>query len=167
MAKNKATCDKFDLSSVTTVWTGAAPLGMETAEDMHRLWPHWLLRQGYGMTESSTVVSSTPYNDIDFGSSGCLLPGFEARIVSEGGKDITEYDQPGELLVKSPSVVLGYLSNKQANLETFRDGWLHSGDKAVIRKSPKGNEHIWIVDRMKELIKVKVSLRVTTFLAPS
>lgn len=109
------------------------------------------------MTESCTVVCSTPYDDIDFGSSGCLLPSYEARIVSEEGIDVEEYDQPGELLVKSPSVVLGYLDNDQANQETFQDGWLRTGDKALVRKSPKGNEHIWIVDRMKELIKVKVS----------
>ena len=110
------------------------------------------------MTEASTVASSTPYNDIDFGSSGCLLPGFEARIIAEDGKNITEYDEPGELLVKSPSVVLGYLNNEEANRETFQDGWLRSGDKAVIHKSPRGNEHVWIVDRMKELIKAKVSI---------
>lgn len=48
MTKNKALCDKFDLGSVTVLWTGAAPLGAETADDVHKLWPNWLLRQGYG-----------------------------------------------------------------------------------------------------------------------
>ena len=111
------------------------------------------------MTESCTVVCSTPHDDIDFGSSGCLLPGFEARIIDEEGQDITEHDRAGELLVKSPSVTLGYLDNPEATKEAFIDGgWLKSGDKALIHKSPQGNEHIWIVDRMKELIKVKVSL---------
>ena len=109
------------------------------------------------MTESSTVVTSTPYNDIVFGSSGCLLPSIQARIVSEEGVDITDHDQAGELLVKSPTVVLGYLNNDEANTETFEDGWLRTGDKAVIRRSAKGNEHVWIVDRVKELIKVKVT----------
>ena len=60
-------------------------------------------------------------------------------------------------MVKSPSVVLGYLNNPQANKETFQDGWMRTGDEAVVRKSPQGNEHIFIVDRIKELIKVKVS----------
>lgn len=74
------------------------------------------------------------------------------------GVEVTGYDQPGELLVKAPSVVLGYLNNEEANRETFQDGWMRTGDVAVIRKSPKGTEHCFIVDRIKELIKVKVSV---------
>ena len=73
------------------------------------------------------------------------------------GVEITGYDQPGELVVKSPSVVLGYLNNEKANKETFQDGWMRTGDEAVVSVSPKGYEHIFIVDRIKELIKVKVS----------
>ena len=85
-----------------------------------------------------------------------LLPSIQARIVSTDGTEITEYDQPGELVVKSPSVVLGYLKNPQANKETFQEGWMRTGDEAVVKKSAQGNEHIFIVDRIKELIKVKV-----------
>ena len=96
-------------------------------------------------------------NDIWFGSSGSLLPCVQAKIVSIEGNEITGYDQPGELVVKSPSVVLGYLNNDTANKETFQDGWMRTGDEAVIRKAPGGNEHVFIVDRIKELIKVKVA----------
>ena len=109
-----------------------------------------------GLTETSTVICSTPVDDIWFGSSGSLLPAVEAKIVSIEGNEITGYDQPGELVVKSPSVVLGYLNNEKANKETFQDGWMRTGDEAVVKKGPKGTEHIWIVDRIKELIKVKV-----------
>lgn len=109
-----------------------------------------------GLTETSTVVCATPENDIWYGSSGCLLPLVKARLISPEGNEITAYDKPGELVVRSPSVVLGYLKNEAASKETFRDGWMWTGDVAVVRKSPKGNEHIWIVDRIKELIKVKV-----------
>ena len=108
------------------------------------------------MTESGPCVTSTPCDDPMFGSAGCILPAFEVRILSEEGKDIKEYDQPGELVVKSKAVVLGYLNNPEANKETFQNGWLRTGDKALIRKSPRGNEHVWIVDRMKEMIKVNV-----------
>lgn len=80
----------------------------------------------------------------------------EARLMSPEGNEIKAYDKPGELVVRSPSVVLGYLKNEAASKETFRDGWMWTGDVAVVRKSPNGNEHIWIVDRIKELIKVKV-----------
>ncbi|KAL8687537.1 MAG: hypothetical protein Q9218_006319 [Villophora microphyllina] len=79
----------------------------------------------------------------------------EARIMSIEGTEITGYDQPGELVVRSPSVVLGYLNNDEANRETFKDGWMRTGDVAVIRKNKNGNEHCFIVDRIKELIKVK------------
>jgi len=121
-----------------------------------------------GLTETCTVVCSTAEDDIFLGSSGSLLPGFTAKIVSPDGKEVSGYDQPGELVVQSPSVVLGYLNNEKANEETFlqdTDGkgrWMRTGDEAVIRKSPKGNEHIFIVDRIKELIKVKVR----TYLQP-
>jgi acyl-CoA synthetase (AMP-forming)/AMP-acid ligase II len=78
------------------------------------------------------------------------------------GVEITGYNQPGELVVQSPSVVLGYLNNPKANKETFFDAadgkgrWMRTGDEAEIRKAPSGNEHVFIVDRIKELIKVKV-----------
>ena len=84
------------------------------------------------------------------------------------GKEIETYDTAGELLLKSPSIVLGYYGNEKADGETFvgegEDGrWLRTGDEAMVRKSPNGpdgNEHVWIIDRIKELIKVKVRLAI-------
>ena len=175
---------KYDISSVDVIFSGAAPLGAETAEELQKIYPSWKIRQGYGefllslahvrnfaayshllgLTETSTVVCSSPEDDIYFGSSGCLLPGYTAKIMSIDGVEITGYDQPGELVVQSPSVVLGYLNNDKANIETFLDDtdgkgrWMRTGDEALIRKSPKGAEHVFIVDRIKELIKVKVCL---------
>jgi len=117
-----------------------------------------------GLTETCTVVCSSAETDIFFGTSGSLLPGYKAKIMSIEGVEITGYEQPGELVVQSPSVVLGYLNNDKANQETFLDDtdglgrWMRTGDEAVIRKSPAGSEHIAIVDRIKELIKVKVRL---------
>ena len=108
-----------------------------------------------GLTETSTVITSTSDHDIFLGSCGSLLPEVQAKIVSVEGTEITGYDQPGELVVKSPSVVLGYLNNPAADKETFQDGWMRTGDEAVIKKSESGNEHVFVVDRIKELIKVK------------
>lgn len=160
MVKNRPTLSKFDLSSVKQIFTGAAPLGKETAEDLNKQYPTWMVRQGYGLTETCTVVCSTNPTDIWFGSSGCLLPGYEAKVLSAEGNEITGYNQPGELCVKSPSVVLGYLKNDKATKETFVDfaegRFMRTGDEVEFRKSPNGNEHIWVVDRIKELIKVKV-----------
>ncbi|KAL6718823.1 hypothetical protein ACLMJK_003057 [Lecanora helva] len=155
MVKNNALLSKFDLTSVTSIFTGAAPLGKETADELQSQYPDWAIRQGFGMTETATVVCSSPTNDIWIGSCGSLLPRVEAKIVSPEGAEITEYDKPGELVVKSPSVVLGYLNNDKANEETFQNGWMRTGDEAVVRRAPSGNEHVFIVDRIKELIKVK------------
>jgi acyl-CoA synthetase (AMP-forming)/AMP-acid ligase II len=85
------------------------------------------------------------------------------KLLSLEGVEITGYNQPGELVVQSPSVVLGYLNNDKANKETFiedtdgRGRWMRTGDEAEIRKASSGNEHVVITDRIKELIKVKVS----------
>ncbi|TVY37545.1 Acyl-CoA ligase, partial [Lachnellula subtilissima] len=161
MAKNQPACSKYDLSSVTGIFTGAAPLGAETAQELQHIYPSWKIRQAYGLTETSTVVCCSAEDDIWFGSSGSLVPGINAKIMSIEGVEITGYDQPGELVVQSPSVVIGYLNNEKANTETFLDDtdgkgrWMRTGDEAVIRKAPSGNEHVFIVDRIKELIKVK------------
>jgi acyl-CoA synthetase (AMP-forming)/AMP-acid ligase II len=161
MTKNKAILDKFDLSSVKIVFTGAAPLGKETAEELGEQYPTWMIRQGYGLTETSTVVTSTSGHDIWFGSSGSIIPMIKCRLVDpESGKDITTYDSPGELWVDGPAVTLGYKNNDKANAETYvtdsQGRWMRTGDEAVIRKAPSGNEHLFITDRIKELIKVKV-----------
>ncbi|OCT54918.1 4-coumarate--CoA ligase-like 7 [Cladophialophora carrionii] len=159
MVKNRDLTKKYDLSSVTSIFTGAAPLGKETAEELASQFPTWKIRQGYGLTETCTVVCSSSPRDIWFGSSGCLIPGFEAKVMSIEGNEITGYNQPGELLVKSPSIVLGYLKNEKATQETFVDmpegRFMRTGDEVEFRVSPNGNEHIWVVDRIKELIKVK------------
>ncbi|KAK3330473.1 hypothetical protein B0H66DRAFT_612080 [Apodospora peruviana] len=159
MLSSQDVCKKYDLSSVRLLFTGAAPLGKETVEEMHRIYPTWTIGQGYGMTESATVVCSTSEHDVHQGTSGSLVPGTRAKIVDADGKEITDYDTPGELLVQSPSVTLGYLNNEKATSEAFfwdEDGrWLRTGDEVIVTKSALGYEHLTIVDRLKELIKVK------------
>lgn len=155
MVNNKKILDKFDLSSITGIFCGAAPLGPEVIQKLGQFYPEWDFIQGYGLTETCTVVTSTSTLDILHGSVGSILPGFEVRLVTVEGQEITGYDQPGELWARSPSVVLGYLNNETANKETFVDGYMRTGDEAVRRKGPNGHDHWFIVDRIKELIKVK------------
>ena len=111
------------------------------------------------MTETSTVVTTTSEHDICIGTSGSLVPGARGKVVDPDGKEITEYGKPGELLVQSPSVVLGYLNNEKATDEAFvwhEDGrWLRTGDEVIVTKAESGYEHVTIVYRLKELIKVK------------
>lgn len=158
--RNQAIAREYDLSSVRYLFTGAAPLGAETCEDILKIYPHWHIGQGYGMTETATGISSTMETDMLTGTSGCLLPGARAKILDTEGNEVTEYEQKGELLYQGPSVTLGYLNNEKATAETFiwdNDGrWIRTGDEVLVRMSPKGNEHFVVVDRIKELIKVKV-----------
>ncbi|KAH7157934.1 hypothetical protein B0J13DRAFT_184879 [Dactylonectria estremocensis] len=159
MLSNQDLCRKYDLSSVRFAFSGAAPLGMETMNDILKIYPNWHLCQGYGLTETSPVVTSTSELDILPGSSGCLLPGLRAKLIDVNGNEVTEYETPGELLVQGPTVVLGYLNNQNSTASTFihdKDGrWMRTGDEVLVRKSPQGNEHFVITDRIKELIKVK------------
>lgn len=159
MLRNPKICAKYDLSSLRFVYTGAAPLGAETHEEMVKAFPFLQVGQGYGMTETSTVVTSTGENDVVVGTSGSLAPACRAKLIGEDGHEITEYDKRGELWVQSPSVTLGYLNNERATSEAYvwdHDGrWIRTGDVAIVTKSPSGNEHISVVDRLKELIKVK------------
>ncbi|ROT34665.1 AMP-binding enzyme [Sodiomyces alkalinus F11] len=160
LLRNQELCRKYDLSAVRYLYTGAAPLGAETVDDVKRQYPKWRVGQAYGMTETCTVVCTTSETDIDVGSSGSLVPGTRAKIVDPTtGQEITEDNKPGELLVQGPSVVLGYLNNTKATAETFvwlEDGrWIRTGDEVIVRKAASGHEHLVIVDRIKELIKVK------------
>ncbi|KAM5356953.1 hypothetical protein ACJ41O_003599 [Fusarium nematophilum] len=158
LLNNKGECRRHDLSSVRFVYTGAAPLGGETVDDILNMYPTWRIGQGYGLTETATVVTSTSELDILQGSVGSLVPHTRAKLLDPEGNEITDYDTPGELYLQSPSVVLGYLNNERASAETFiwdNDGrWIRTGDEVLVRKSPAGNEHFVVVDRIKELIKV-------------
>ncbi|RKL38066.1 hypothetical protein BFJ72_g7528 [Fusarium proliferatum] len=152
-------CQKYNLDSVRLVFSGAAPLGGETIQKLLELYPKWRISQGYGLTEASPAVFHTSEADPVLGSSGSLLPGAKVKIIDQHGSEVTSYETPGELYVQAPNVVLGYLHNEKANAETFvhrNDGrWLRTGDEVLVRKSPRGNDHFFIVDRIKELIKVK------------
>lgn len=114
------------------------------------------------MTETSVCVSIPSEHDITARASGSLLPGTSVKLLDERGMEITQLEKPGEILVQAPSVVLGYLHNGKANAATFVydiDGrWIRTGDVGLMSKTNSGNEQLVIVDRIKELIKVMVSM---------
>ncbi|MCU4186742.1 AMP-binding protein [Acidiferrimicrobium sp. IK] len=141
-----------DLSSVRHVVSGAAPLGAALAEKARRR-VGCQVQQGYGMTEASPGVTWVPADgtvECPPGSVGVLVPGTEARIVDPVTGDDT--DGPGELWVRGPQVMAGYLDAPDATAATLVDGeWLRTGD--IVRVDDAGVW--WIVDRLKELIKYK------------
>ncbi|KAB7503840.1 4-coumarate--CoA ligase 1 [Armadillidium nasatum] len=107
---------------------------------------------GYGMTESSPVVTMTPKGRFTVGSCGVLMPNTEAKLVDPNTEEIVNpFENEGELRVRGPQVMKGYLKNEKATRETIKDGWLCTGDIAKVDK----NENIYVIDRIKELIKVK------------
>jgi len=143
--------DTYDLSSIEQVFSGAAPLGAEVSDAVAKRLD-CISVQGFGMTELSPVSHTTPLGKPKSGSSGTALPNTICRIVDpESGADLP-VGKEGELWIKGPQVMKGYLNNEKATKETLTpDGWLKTGDIAYIDE----DGYMFIVDRLKELIKFK------------
>ncbi len=143
--------DSYDLSSLRQVFSGAAPLGAElAAKAAARL--GCAVVQGYGMTELSPVSHQTVEGDYRPGTCGVTISNTQSRIVDpETGED-QPVGERGELWVRGPQVMLGYLNNPVATADTIDpEGWLRTGDIAIIDE----HGHMSVVDRIKELIKYK------------
>ncbi|HEU4478376.1 MAG TPA: AMP-binding protein [Pyrinomonadaceae bacterium] len=145
--------DNYRLPKLKTIFSGAAPLGEDlTRACMDRL--GITVRQGYGMTETSPVTHSSPAPplDIKFGSVGVAAPNTECKIIDlETGAPLGPGEK-GEVCVRGPQVMVGYLNNPEATAITIdADGWLHTGDIGYA----DADGHFFIVDRAKELIKYK------------
>jgi 4-coumarate--CoA ligase len=143
--------DDYDLSSLRQIFSGAAPLGAElAAEAAERI--DCEVVQGYGMTELSPVSHCTVEGDYRPGTSGVTISNTETRIVDPDTGEDQDVGGRGELWVRGPQVMQGYLNNSEATAETLdADGWLHTGDIAILDE----HQHVSIVDRLKELIKYK------------
>lgn len=142
--------DEHDVSSLRRIVCGAAPLGSElTREAAARI--DCPIIQAYGMTELSPLSHANPPQRDVPGSSGVTAPNTESRVVDENGADLGT-DEVGELLVRGPQVMKGYLNNPSATANCLdADGWLRTGD--IVRIDADG--YTFVVDRAKELIKVK------------
>jgi acyl-CoA synthetase (AMP-forming)/AMP-acid ligase II len=145
--------DNYRLPNLKTIFSGAAPLGEDlTRACMDRL--GITVRQGYGMTETSPVTHSSPAPplDIKFGSVGVPAPNTECKIIDlETGAPLGPGEK-GEVCVRGPQVMIGYLNNPEATALTIdAEGWLHTGDIGYVDE----DGHFFIVDRAKELIKYK------------
>lgn len=105
------------------------------------------------------IVSYTSQHSIFPGSVGSLLSQVQVRLLDAEGAEIQEYNVPGDLYVRSPSVMKGYLGENEEDSYAFdQDGWLVTGDVACMRRNTDGEEHLFIVDRKKDIMKVKVCL---------
>jgi acyl-CoA synthetase (AMP-forming)/AMP-acid ligase II len=141
--------DEFDLSSVRILFSGAAPLSENIAEQAaQRL--GCKIMQGYGMTEASPATHGTREGDAV--GIGPVLPNTESKIVDVATGAELGPGEEGEICVRGPQVMKGYLNNPEATAAMIdKDGWLHTGDIG----SADASGHFFVVDRVKELIKYK------------
>jgi acyl-CoA synthetase (AMP-forming)/AMP-acid ligase II len=151
LAKHPAV-DQYNLRHVETMFCGAAPLGAALA-DAVRQRLNITIKQGYGMTEASPVTHYADYlSPQRVGTVGRLVPLTECRIVDVESARDSAAGQPGEVWIRGPQVMKGYLNNAEATARTLdREGWLRTGDIGVV----DDEGYLTIVDRLKELIKVK------------
>ncbi|PSQ77369.1 MAG: 4-coumarate--CoA ligase family protein, partial [Bacteroidetes bacterium QH_7_62_13] len=145
--------DEYDMSSLDSVTSGAAPLGKEVADTCaDRL--GCVVKQGYGLTETSPVTHLTARDTDDpaVDSVGHAVPNTEFRVVEVETREEVDAGDRGELLIRGPQVMAGYLNRPDATDEAIdEDGWLHTGDIATVDQEGR----VYIVDRVKELIKYK------------
>ncbi len=145
--------DRFDLSSLNMIVSAAAPLSVDLEEACGKRLG-CLIGQGYGLTETSPALSAHPAEEskIRHGSVGQLLPNTEAKVVDlVTGEDLGR-NQTGELCFRGPQMMRGYLNRPEETAQMLQaDGWLHTGDIGYV----DDDGYLFIVDRVKELIKYK------------
>ncbi|KAL5066042.1 hypothetical protein RYX36_027779 [Vicia faba] len=147
---------RYDLSSIRVMITGAAPMGMELEQAVKDRMPQTVLGQGYGMTEAGPLSISLAFAKEPFktkpGACGTVVRNAEMKIVdTETGVSLPR-NIAGEICIRGTKVMKGYLNDPEATKKTIdNDGWLHTGDIGLI----DDDDELFIVDRLKELIKYK------------
>ncbi|KAI6193942.1 4-coumarate--CoA ligase 3 [Aphelenchoides besseyi] len=152
---NSHVISRYDLSSLKWILTGAAPCGQNVINDVHDRLPNLkYIVQGYGMTETTVashfpVILNTRTNSANV---GIVAPNMQQMIIDvKTGKELTKPGERGEIVVRGPNIMLGYLNRPKETAATIRNGWLHTGDIGYVDEQGL----LYIVDRLKELIKVK------------
>lgn len=123
------------MNRMSVALSGAAPISREVLKFYHMLGIP--LIEGYGMTETSAIISVSTLKDFKLGTVGKLMEGAEIKLAEDG-----------EILVKHPGVIKGYYKNQVATSELFRDGWMCTGDVGILDE----DGYLQIVDRKKDLI---------------
>ncbi len=139
--------EDYDLSSLTKITSGASPLPLDVIREFERRVPGAEIREGYGLTETTALVSTTPFGARKLGSVGPPVPGCEIRIVDDDDKELP-IGEAGEIVCRSRMVMQGYWRSEEATGEAMKGGWFHTGD--IGRLDEDG--YLWIMDRKKDLI---------------
>ncbi|KAK4337541.1 hypothetical protein RND71_042028 [Anisodus tanguticus] len=149
--------DEYNLSSIRMIMSGAAPMGKELEDTVRAKLPNAILGQGYGMTEAGPVLSmclafAKQQFEVKSGSCGTVVRNAEMKIIDTATGASLPRNRPGEICIRGDQIMKGYLNNPKATEETIdKEGWLHTGDVGYI----DDDDQVYIVDRLKELIKYK------------
>ncbi len=140
---------KYDLSAVRYCISGGAPLPLEVKETFERLTGCRLV-EGYGLSETAPVATCNAMQDINKpGSIGQVVPGTEISIHDlEAPDDVVPTGERGEVWIKGPQVMKGYLNRPQETADSLREGWFRTGDVGYMDE----DGHFFLVDRLKDLI---------------
>ena len=155
LAKHPAVDSVLPLPKLKELFSGAAPLGRELEEAV-RARLGCFVRQGYGMTEAAPATHIVPYDvahaNTANGAVGTLVPGMECKLVSTETGEACGVGERGEICLKGPNIMKGYLNRPSANAESFdSEGFYRTGDVGYVDEAGL----YYVVDRVKELIKVK------------
>jgi len=139
--------ETYDLSSLRQLFCGAAPLPLELARELERRVPSVRVLEGYGCTESSSIIAATPPAARRLGTVGIPVPGVEVRIMA-GDDTPLPPGQDGEIVLRGPNVMAGYWRDEAETALALAGGWLHTGDIGHLDQ----DGYLTIVDRKKDLI---------------
>jgi long-chain acyl-CoA synthetase len=139
--------EEADLSALAAVSSGAAPLAADTRREFERRVPSATIYEGYGCTESASIIASNPLGARRLGSVGLPVPGCTVQIRDDAGQVLAP-GQDGEICVQSPGVLSGYWHAPDATAAALQDGWLHTGDIGHL----DADGYLYVVDRKKDLI---------------
>jgi long-chain acyl-CoA synthetase len=144
--------EEHDLSCLERLSSGGAPLAPELAVELERRLPGLQVKEGYGCTETSALISAQPVDDRRLGSVGKPVLGVEVRITGPDGSDLPP-GADGEICVRGSVLMQGYWNagragGDAATAEAVRDGWLHTGDVGHL----DDDGYLYVVDRLKDLI---------------
>ncbi|MFH1034589.1 MAG: long-chain fatty acid--CoA ligase [Pseudomonadota bacterium] len=141
--------DSYDLKSLRGIFVGAAPLPLAVMQEFSQRTGAALI-EGYGLTEAVTAVACNPFQgQRKPGTIGIPFPDVEWKIVDlADGQTEMPLGQAGEIVLRGPDLMLGYLNLPDKTAETLRDGWLFTGDIGVMDE----DGYITLVDRKKDLV---------------
>ncbi|XP_043723011.1 4-coumarate--CoA ligase 2-like [Telopea speciosissima] len=154
---NCTVIDNYNLSSIRLVKSGAASMGKELEDAFRAKIPNAKLGQGYGMTEAGPVLSMSlafakEAFDIKPGACGTVARNAELKVINPETGASLPTNQAGEICIRGAQIMKGYLNDPEATERTIdKEGWLHTGDIGYVDE----DDEIFIVDRLKEIIKYK------------